>query len=268
LYNTLSSVFPEVNFSVKSFQRYIWRKVENRRNFFEEFASSRKFDPLNPRNWYNHLKKGGIRSFKGWRGVLLYHENSVSKALVDLFPDIGLDPTKICVPKEGWKDPHTRRTFFEQFAKEKLFDFHSLPLWKSYSKSISLSPTAKKVLSYHDGKVSKALHDLFPKVRFHDARKEDEKKWNKSNKAANNILDPNQKTSGINHTVENERRKFFEDYAKENKFDPHKPSNWYLQSSYKIMKSKRAQNVISFYESYPQALTQLFPDIGLDISKL
>ena len=106
----------------------IWGKVENRRSFFEEFAQTRSFDPLKRENWYEGSKIAGIRVVKvfkspllsislsvylpyllllflfslfwqGLRGVLSYHEYSLAKALVDLFPDVGLDFSKIHVPR-------------------------------------------------------------------------------------------------------------------------------------------------------------------------
>lgn len=34
------------------------------------------------------------------------------------------------------------------------------------------------------------------------------------------------------------RRKFFEEYAKENGFDPYQPDNWYSQAKHKIEEKK------------------------------
>ena len=34
-----------------------WHTKENRRKFFETYASARKFDPLNPENWYCQQRK-------------------------------------------------------------------------------------------------------------------------------------------------------------------------------------------------------------------
>lgn len=36
---------------------------------------------------------------KGARTVLFYHDNSISKALIDLFPNIGLDKAKLVKKK-------------------------------------------------------------------------------------------------------------------------------------------------------------------------
>jgi len=57
-------------------------------------------------------------------------------------------------------------------------------------------------------------------------------------------------------------------YAKANNFDPLIPRNWYLQPRHKIMAVQGAQGVLSYYNSsIPKALSSLFPDIGLDITK-
>eukprot|EP00026_Physarum_polycephalum_P003642 Phypoly_transcript_03655.p1 GENE.Phypoly_transcript_03655~~Phypoly_transcript_03655.p1 ORF type:complete len:704 (+),score=96.89 Phypoly_transcript_03655:68-2113(+) len=254
LYNTLQSVFPDVNFSIRSFQRYIWSKATNRRKFFEEFATSQKFDPLVPENWYDGKRITDLRAVKGLRGVLLHHENDLAKALLDLFPDIGLDGSKILVPKPKWNNPEKRRKFLEKFAKENGFDPLNENAWSKQSKRKFLrSPMARKVISFHKNSISRALRDLFPQIFF------------QSEKAVAKNLMENKIMISKNY----EGRKFFEDYAKENQFDPHKPANWYLQSSYRIMKAKQAQNVLSLFgNSVPHALAQLFPEIGLDVAKL
>ena len=76
--NTIQFLFPEIKFEgnsslarknnfvfVSSFLLYyycfsllifaysaLWDNVRNRRGFFEKYARIRKFDPLNPENWY------------------------------------------------------------------------------------------------------------------------------------------------------------------------------------------------------------------------
>ena len=80
--------------------------------------------------------------------------------------------------------------------------------------------------------------------------------------------------------IEN-RRKFFEDYAKMFGFDPQQAENWYSQSKDQVMLCKVSISTLFFlriilcfmkgaagvlyYHNYnlPQALLDLFPDIGL-----
>jgi len=65
------------------------------------------------------------------------------------------------------------------------------------------------------------------------------------------------------------RRLLFEDYAKQNGFDPLHPENWYLQPKHKVMAIKAIYQVIEHYNyNLPKALTSVFPEIGLNSSKL
>jgi len=53
--------------------------------------------------------------------VLSHHNNSVPKALVDLYPDIGLEIIKFNLSTK-WHSEENRREFFEMYAKENGFD--------------------------------------------------------------------------------------------------------------------------------------------------
>lgn len=87
------------------------------------------------------------------------------------------------------------------------------------------------------------------------------------------------------YKVEN-RRKFFEEYAKKNNFDPLVTENWYSQPYDKIMSTKvyylinklfnliivlllQGARRVTFYhkKNVADALTDLFPNIGFDKSK-
>ena len=76
----------------------------SRRAFFEAYAQQVGFDPLDPQNWNSHKddllfvkvprktrKKMKLTIKKGIKQVLLYHGQSVAKALQDLFPEIGFE---------------------------------------------------------------------------------------------------------------------------------------------------------------------------------
>lgn len=78
------------------------------------------------------------------------------------------------------------------------------------------------------------------------------------------------------------RRQFFEKYAEDNQFDPEEPSNWYLQQnllsvevsihliiSSKLTNQKELPRVLYYHNNnLPQALVELFPNIGLVKSRL
>lgn len=104
-------------------------KIENRRNFFIEYANTHGFDPLNPDHWYLQSREKLIavkESFllfflcilvlifpfppffnyfllfhkKKARRILPYHSHSITTALLELFPNIGLDRSKF-LPQKG-----------------------------------------------------------------------------------------------------------------------------------------------------------------------
>ena len=104
----------------------VWRKSRTRRKFFEEYAKEHSFDPNDPSSWYLQpsarimaVKVGGRREgeeggregkereregsinelSKGARQVIAYHNNSIKQALLDLFPNIGLE--RAMFPKKG-----------------------------------------------------------------------------------------------------------------------------------------------------------------------
>jgi hypothetical protein len=98
----------------------LWRKSENRRKFFENYAHKRKFDPLVPELWYSELE--GISTtevtttqlflFKYQQfyliqevlAVLSYHRNSIQSALRDLFPNVGFDSTQFDIYQKSMID--------------------------------------------------------------------------------------------------------------------------------------------------------------------
>ena len=83
-----------------------------------------------------------------------FHEGSIPKALIDLFPDIDLDESLLRAQKctllplldiiishlslflylAVWKSPENRRNFFEKYAKQNGFDPLDPELWYSQTK--------------------------------------------------------------------------------------------------------------------------------------
>lgn len=132
--NALASLFPDIgidknkflmlkvprNYKIVSICLFLlifsilaryWKKPENRRKFFVDYANKNNFDPLVPSNWYSikvddvSAEKvlvpfiSSINSFikielQGGSSALMYHNNSVVTALAQLFPNIGLDKSK------------------------------------------------------------------------------------------------------------------------------------------------------------------------------
>jgi len=89
----LCELFPNIGIDEMKFPvlpRNYWANANNQREFFVQFAIGNKFDPLVPTNWYD-VSRTQILSKKAARSVLAYYSNSFRKALLCLFPDIGVD---------------------------------------------------------------------------------------------------------------------------------------------------------------------------------
>jgi len=61
-------------------------------------------------------------------------------------------------------------------------------------------------------------------------------------------------------------RDAFENYAKQNKFDPLVPNNWYSISTRPILLEKNGYEVS--VDNFSSLLPSLFPEIGLDAANL
>jgi len=222
----------------------LWVTSMARRRFFVNYAKKYNFDPLIADNWYLQSKKR-IKSEKHSKAVIGHHSNSVTKALLDLFPEIGLTKEDLIhsFKKIKWSEPNNRRMFFENYAKDNMFDPLVYNNWLLQPISnIKNSKDSKFVLSHYNMSVAKALSHLFPEFNL-----KPQNKWE----------DPRN------------RRKFFENYASRNKFNPLNPINWYEQPKDQIKHTKNSMNVLQYHSnSIAKALLDLFPNIGLNQTQL
>ena len=141
-----------------------WIKHGTGRKLFEDYAKAKRFDPLNHENWYLQSKtkikllkvflvllSSSVSylfplsyflsnfHFKGAPGVLRFYSNSVAKALIDLFPDVTFDKSRLLSMYSpfllsfssstsshpcsvSWKKPESRRDFLEKYARGCGFD--------------------------------------------------------------------------------------------------------------------------------------------------
>eukprot|EP00026_Physarum_polycephalum_P004271 Phypoly_transcript_04288.p1 GENE.Phypoly_transcript_04288~~Phypoly_transcript_04288.p1 ORF type:complete len:615 (+),score=69.63 Phypoly_transcript_04288:198-1847(+) len=91
------------------------------RNFFISYANANNFDPLIAKNWYT-LKSKMICKLKG-RSSLVASYGGIYKALLHLFPDIGLDKSRFKADKSrGLWDKKNQQAAFDQFAQKNAFD--------------------------------------------------------------------------------------------------------------------------------------------------
>eukprot|EP00026_Physarum_polycephalum_P001631 Phypoly_transcript_01633.p1 GENE.Phypoly_transcript_01633~~Phypoly_transcript_01633.p1 ORF type:complete len:1064 (+),score=132.57 Phypoly_transcript_01633:31-3192(+) len=241
-FKTLKTLFPDIGLDTTKFLQNPWREITHRRMFFEKFAQENSFDALVPSNWYSQSILEGVLASTGSKGVLLYHDRSVTKALLDLFPNIGLDKDKIPVPNE-FRKTKARIQFFLDYARAHKFDPLIANNWYTQPREEIYSfKGAQEVAAFHKRSVTQALIDLFPKIGLVKSRFPYIHPW---------------RHAGY-------RKKFFETYARERGFDPLNPENWYKQSLRKITALRRAQRILRYHkDSVTQALIDLFPNIGL-----
>eukprot|EP00026_Physarum_polycephalum_P001681 Phypoly_transcript_01683.p1 GENE.Phypoly_transcript_01683~~Phypoly_transcript_01683.p1 ORF type:complete len:579 (-),score=69.05 Phypoly_transcript_01683:50-1786(-) len=87
----LEDVFPDL----KSVPVGHWKSVENRRAVFIAVAQRQKFDPLVASNWYS-VSHSSLRHLSIITSpVRVYYGGSLVEALLDLFPNIGLEKQKL-----------------------------------------------------------------------------------------------------------------------------------------------------------------------------
>jgi len=167
LVEALVHLFPEIGIDVPKFvkmPRKYWEDHHKQRELFIGFAKTQGFDPLVCENWYS-ANYEALYHFKGIRSVLVRYNGSIVKALLSLFPNVGLDKRKLHVPDKFWANSNNQRRFFITFAKERNFDPLVAENWYTETpESIVNSKGARSLLAYHGGSVTKALSTLFPHI--------------------------------------------------------------------------------------------------------
>eukprot|EP00026_Physarum_polycephalum_P002833 Phypoly_transcript_02842.p1 GENE.Phypoly_transcript_02842~~Phypoly_transcript_02842.p1 ORF type:complete len:838 (+),score=97.84 Phypoly_transcript_02842:84-2597(+) len=226
-------------------------KHRNRRKFFEEFARKNGMDPLVPSSWYECSTK--FMQERGAKNVLYPYNGSFVRAVLHLFPGIGLRESKFKIlPRKFWDSVPQRRAYFDRLARQHGFDPLVSANWYSQPLSLFSSKMANSILSFYDNNVPLALENLYPEIGI-----------NKTNFKLNYSAD---------YWADAKNRKtFFTIYAKEKRFDPLLAENWFSVTTEDILHCKfpqGAESVLAFYStSVSHALLHLFPDIGLDASK-
>jgi len=70
----------------------VYAEPAKRRQFFDDFARKLNINPLIPDHWYEMLPRDVYRV--GGQQILYYYGKSLPSALMDVYPDIGLDKDK------------------------------------------------------------------------------------------------------------------------------------------------------------------------------
>eukprot|EP00026_Physarum_polycephalum_P001576 Phypoly_transcript_01578.p1 GENE.Phypoly_transcript_01578~~Phypoly_transcript_01578.p1 ORF type:complete len:1027 (+),score=73.79 Phypoly_transcript_01578:436-3081(+) len=243
----IESKFPKAWFHKKH-----WHIFSNRKKVIESIALRLSFDPRIPANWYR-VSIEAFYSDPSVRSMMKnYYGDDRIFALMDIYPDIGLDTTKFNHMKTNhWKYFANRRKFFDEFAVQKSFDPLLPSNWYSVlPNSILQKKGGGSVLYYYDGSLSVALADLYPDIGLNH---------NQFQFLLNRKLRPFSKTA---------RRKFFDTLALSCGFEPLVAANWYNVDPSVIRKAKDGASILKYYRgSITRALQDLYPDIGLVESK-
>eukprot|EP00026_Physarum_polycephalum_P001919 Phypoly_transcript_01922.p1 GENE.Phypoly_transcript_01922~~Phypoly_transcript_01922.p1 ORF type:complete len:959 (+),score=104.66 Phypoly_transcript_01922:166-3042(+) len=260
------------------------------RNFFENIAKKRKLDPLVAKTWYT-LTSNLVVQKEGKYYINQLFGSSYVKALMQIFPSIGLKETKFkFTPREYWNVAR-KRELFCQYAKQHSFDPLVASNWHSISVySILVYKSIRSVLEQHSGSLSKALLHIFPDIGLDEKLlpKMPDKFWygidyqknlvrystiNASNIPHNSELDFSQDTIPLLQRIVphskrfwakvHNQREFFDAFAKRLEFDPLVPTHWYRIVAYNVHSFLGGSAILTHYESLPQALMTVYPNIGL-----
>eukprot|EP00026_Physarum_polycephalum_P000368 Phypoly_transcript_00368.p1 GENE.Phypoly_transcript_00368~~Phypoly_transcript_00368.p1 ORF type:complete len:1106 (+),score=136.69 Phypoly_transcript_00368:1680-4997(+) len=239
--NALLAVFKFEDVPTVYQPKYYWRNAGTRRKFFERFAAKNGFDPLIATNWYN-LNRAKIIKDPDSGGVLNYYNGSISKALMHLFPDIGLDPLSFAnAPKNIWENVCNVRRWFENFATQRGFDpLHVAEWYQIKTEDITSVKGGWAILNKHGASMSQAIINTFPDIGL------------------DRLLFHRGPNSNLNDAEKG--RIFFENFAQQKGFDPLIPENWYKLPQ-DLFEKLRASNLAKRTTSVPTALQHYFPDM-------
>lgn len=123
-----------------------WQVSDNRKRFFDSFATRKEFDPLIAFNWYS-VSSTDVMEEKGGNSIMAFYGKSLAQALTTVYPNIGLQqanfshaPRKfyyyhyicycfIAVLRDTnptidkyYHDIANQRAFFDDFAAKQGFD--------------------------------------------------------------------------------------------------------------------------------------------------
>eukprot|EP00026_Physarum_polycephalum_P003563 Phypoly_transcript_03576.p1 GENE.Phypoly_transcript_03576~~Phypoly_transcript_03576.p1 ORF type:complete len:754 (+),score=101.52 Phypoly_transcript_03576:123-2384(+) len=246
LIRALRHVFPNIGLERDKFfsrERYFWNHEPNRKQVFLDYAKRNGFDPLVAENWYSQKSRFWEIKKECWT----LGSGNVSKTLLHVFPDIGLDIHKLYLPSNTWTSKQNRKNWLISYAKSKGINPTNPQDW--YSLNIQKAGTTKELRAilrrFYAGSIKNYLTDVFPELD----------------------LSPDKflhKSKNYWRPAEN-RRKFFEDFARANGFDPLEAEKWAKIRTSAIKNMKSGQSVLEYYNnSCVSALVDLFPEIGLE----
>jgi len=235
----LGKLYPELILKKENFWMCAdsWKQFEKRRKFFDRFARSRNFSPLDAENWYSITRDEIKRA--GGKGLLDRYKGSHIKALVKLYPELFLKKENFFISKVQWKVPEKGRKFFEEFAASNKFNPLETEKWYSVSRSEIIRAGGRGLLYHYKGSHFRALADLYPELTLKKEIFLSTKKWKE---------------------VKNQR-KFFDEFARSKNFNPLDAEKWYSVSRKEIRRTG-GSGLLNYYKgSHIKALKKLYPEL-------
>eukprot|EP00026_Physarum_polycephalum_P003805 Phypoly_transcript_03820.p1 GENE.Phypoly_transcript_03820~~Phypoly_transcript_03820.p1 ORF type:complete len:752 (+),score=55.45 Phypoly_transcript_03820:18-2273(+) len=162
----LRDAYPDIGLRLHLFPqtpREFFKRRENLKAFFDDFASSKQLDPLSPDTWYK-VEVANIESFKPGITKMFYRLfESIRAAIKTAYPDIKWVDSKFAVV--SWMDKANQRKFFDDFAKEHNFDPLKPDNWTKW-RAILYSRKGYNAVVAKYGSFPKAMAHLYPNVTW------------------------------------------------------------------------------------------------------
>eukprot|EP00026_Physarum_polycephalum_P001205 Phypoly_transcript_01206.p1 GENE.Phypoly_transcript_01206~~Phypoly_transcript_01206.p1 ORF type:complete len:647 (+),score=92.12 Phypoly_transcript_01206:1465-3405(+) len=247
--STFKHIFPEIGLDKNKLyhaRRSRWNSIFNRKKWFDEFASSRGFDPLIAANWYKKTH-AQLAQQEGFVGLIKKYSLSIGKALQHVYPTVNFHLGKFLTRNHiDWNNINNCKTTLNRYAKSHSFDPLVPANWKIEKCELFKDKEVASLIMFC-GSILRALKHTYPDVFEDDA---------------NLPIIPR-----FYWASESNRKSIFDAFAREKGFNPLVASNWYQTTPKQFLTTKRRKRVLSFYrKSYFLALRSLYPNIGLDLS--
>eukprot|EP00026_Physarum_polycephalum_P002320 Phypoly_transcript_02326.p1 GENE.Phypoly_transcript_02326~~Phypoly_transcript_02326.p1 ORF type:complete len:617 (+),score=95.55 Phypoly_transcript_02326:985-2835(+) len=219
---------------------------ENTRRFFDDYAQAHGFDPLVAKNWYSITRQKvlAFRPLEGGPLTLRKDNRNLQKLLLEAYPDIGLVES-LFEHLAGKYWTRNQRTLLENYAARKNFDPLVAENWYHVVVGDVLSAKGAKTVRNLHGTFHETLVAVFPEVSFEIERF---------------------RTTPRNYYSDwNNKKRFFDNIAKRDNFDPLVAENWY---SFKKSEFLLNSTLAEYYNSsIVTALNDVYPTLSLDPSK-
>jgi len=175
----LQQVYPEFAWDSLGFTkvpRHHWASLTNQRAFMEtlgeKFGINSKAE--NDRaheleKWYQVTKQQVIE--EGGGGLLAKYQNSISRLLQSVFPEMLWDPARFAkAPNKHWSSPAHQKQFLEDLARKLGFEPSALEKWYQVPTSAVIENGGAGILSLYGNSLSNVLRECYPEFHWEPLR--------------------------------------------------------------------------------------------------